>query len=242
MTNSSSLLIVIVLAVVAGIVFLFQKPKSNDGTALADLQRSFQDFFKNLGKSEPEPRPDTTPEKPEFPQVPVPEPDTTPENIKAPKQFANEAQKQISEQKQIIEQAKEKGIVFNETEKADIVKLDSRREKSKGTAKFFTKLSGEDTVILKKLEAEKAKVIFDSSKIQKTSFVTKDQQKAIDLQKQQVKQATEEQNKQTVKQIKTQIGTTTTAQKRNLQKMGINLQGDALSDAALLQLRARGLI
>jgi hypothetical protein len=78
-------------------------------------------------------------------------------------EFAKKARKEIAEDKDAIEAAK-KTATFSKTELDDIKKLDARNVKKSASVKS-KKLSGIDQVILKKLEAEKSKQKFDSSKI-----------------------------------------------------------------------------
>lgn len=78
--------------------------------------------------------------------------------------FAQQARKEIAEDKAAVEVAK-KTATFSKTELDDIQKLNDRKA-TKSPSTQSKKLSGEDTVILKKLEADKAKAKFDSSKIQ----------------------------------------------------------------------------
>lgn len=79
--------------------------------------------------------------------------------------FHDQARGQIREDKEMIEAAKKRGVTFSDIELDDIKKLDARRAR-KDPITQQKKLSGEDTVILKQIEAQRAAQKFDSSKIQ----------------------------------------------------------------------------
>lgn len=167
----------------------------------------------------------------------------------------NEALKQNRLQKEAIEQAKRNGVTFSQTELDDIKKLNARRDKSKGTLKFDKKLSGEDLVIAKQLEAKRGDIYgnfanpnFDlglpntATQKDRDFMIKQSQEHRMQQQKAEQNKINAQRQTEQGKQLQKQIGTSTEEQQKNLLKSGIKLNTGALSPRALAKLREKGLI